>query len=162
MNTNRSFTISDNNKIDDINYQGFPLFNYGGRKNWYSFVTVEECQYLCEETDLCRYFNYGVIPGGQPEQKACYLKFGVGSEASAKGYAFGHKFSAGKKWNHICFLTHHFWLCQELNKCKCSSVCSMKVCLELSIFIFLSQVSLRSVPGQSQVRVRSVSVSVSV
>ena len=33
----------------------------------------------------------------------------------------------------------------------CLSVCLMKVCLELSIFNFLSQVSPRSVPGQSQV-----------
>ena len=32
----------------------------------------------------------------------------------------------------------------------------MKTCLELSIFIFLSQVSLRSVSGQSQVSLRSV------
>ena len=45
-----------------------------------------------------------------------------------------------------------------------SFVCSMKVCLELSIFIVKqsgsvpgqSQVSPRSVPGQSQVRPRSV------
>ena len=36
------------------------------------------------------------------------------------------------------------------------SVCSMKSVLELSIFIFLSQVSLRSVSGQSQVSPRSV------
>ena len=33
----------------------------------------------------------------------------------------------------------------------------MKTCLELSIFIFLSQVSLRSVSGQSQISPRSVS-----
>ena len=37
------------------------------------------------------------------------------------------------------------------------SVRPMKTCLELSIFIFLSQVSLRSVSGQSQVSPRSVS-----
>ena len=37
------------------------------------------------------------------------------------------------------------------------SVCSMKSVLELSIFIFLSQVSPRSVSGQSQVSFRSVS-----
>ena len=37
------------------------------------------------------------------------------------------------------------------------SVRSVKTCLELSIFIFLSQVSLRSVSGQSQVSLRSVS-----
>ena len=60
----------------------------------------------------------------------------------------------------------YFWLRQALNKWKCMfvclSVCSIKVCLELSTFIFLSvsgqsQVSLRSVSGQSQVRLRSVS-----
>ena len=39
----------------------------------------------------------------------------------------------------------------------CLSVCSMKSVLELSIFFFLSQVSLRSVPGQSQVSPRSLS-----
>ena len=43
------------------------------------------------------------------------------------------------------------------------SVCSVKVCPELSIFIYLSQisqksqVSLRSVSGKSQVSLRSVS-----
>ena len=37
------------------------------------------------------------------------------------------------------------------------SVRSVKTCLELSIFIFFSQVSLRSVSGQSQVSLRSVS-----
>ena len=50
----------------------------------------------------------------------------------------------------------NFWLRQELSKCKCSSVCLMKTCLEVSIFIFLSQVSLRSVSGQSRVSLRSV------
>ena len=40
-----------------------------------------------------------------------------------------------------------------------SFVCSMKTCLELSIFIFLSQVSLRSVSGQSQSQVSLRSLS---
>ena len=48
-----------------------------------------------------------------------------------------------------------FWLRQKLKKCNSSSVCSVKVCLELLIFIFLAQVSfssvfLRSVPSLSQ------------
>ena len=41
----------------------------------------------------------------------------------------------------------HFWLRQELKKCNCPSVCSVKVYLELSIFIFLTQVCLWSVLG---------------
>ena len=41
-----------------------------------------------------------------------------------------------------------------------SSICPSLTCLELSIFIFLSQVSLRSVPGQSQVSLRSQETSI--
>ena len=46
---------------------------------------------------------------------------------------------------------------KELKKSQCQSVRSVQTCLQLSIFIFLSQVSLRSVSGQSQVSLRSVS-----
>ena len=49
-----------------------------------------------------------------------------------------------------------FWLRKELKKSQSASVCLVQTCLELSIFIFLSQVSLRSVSGQSQVSPRSV------
>ena len=45
---------------------------------------------------------------------------------------------------------------QEVTMLVRSSVRSVQTCLELSIFIFLSQVFLRSVPGQSQVSLRSV------
>ena len=73
-------------------YQGFPLFNYAGY-NTYGSVTVDECQYLCEISDLCRYFNYRI------DMNTCFLKFGVGynnTEFKNNG-AFGHKYSSGKQ-----------------------------------------------------------------
>ena len=81
--------------MDDYNYQGFPLRNYAG-SNKYQSVTVDECQYLCEKSDLCRYFNY-IIKNGE-NVNACYLKFGVGFKANFKNNgAFGHKYSSGKQ-----------------------------------------------------------------
>ena len=97
--TCHSLFISDNNKIDNINYQGYPLRNYGV-SNIYSRVTVDECQYLCELSDLCRYFNYAVK--NSKNEEACYLKFGVGRRADVVG-AYGHKYSTGKKLNDIYF-----------------------------------------------------------
>ena len=61
----------------------------------------------------------------------------------------------------LCELVAHTFLApsgaQEMLMFVRLSFCLMKVCLELSFFIFLSQVSLRSVSGQSQVSLRSVS-----
>ena len=61
--------------------------------------------------------------------------------------------------NFFCSFFQNFWLrqgAQEVTMLVRSSVRSVQTCLELSIFIFLSQISLRSVPGQSQVSPRSV------
>ena len=79
--------VLDKRTIDGVHYQGFPLTNYGG-KNVYSQVTVNECQYLCEITTLCRYFNY--------LDKYCNLKFGVGKKVYKYGGSFGYKYSSGK------------------------------------------------------------------
>ena len=82
--------VLDNKTIKGNQYFGFPLNNYGGR-NIYSKVTIDECQYLCEITALCRYFNYG--------NEKCYLKFGVGKKHETNGY-FGYKYSSGIKTRH--------------------------------------------------------------
>ena len=79
--------ILDNKTIDGYNYLGFPLYNYEG-SSVYSQVTVDECQYLCQITDLCRYFNYG-------SDKFCNLKFGVGKKVYKYGGSFGYKNSSG-------------------------------------------------------------------
>ena len=79
--------ILDNKTIDGYHYQGFPLTNYGG-SNIYGFVTADECQYLCEITDLCRYFNYH-------NTGSCFLKFGVGKQTYTYGGSFGYKYSPG-------------------------------------------------------------------
>ena len=74
-------------------YRGFPLQNYASN-NMYS----RECQYLCEITDLCRYFN-NIIMSGKYEN-SCMLQFGVGKRISSVdevGASFGHKYSSGKK-----------------------------------------------------------------
>ena len=80
-----------------MNYQGYPLANYAG-SNIYSQVTVDECQYLCEISDLCRYFNY--VNKNKNYEQACFLKFGVGKlvtdeKAIGEGPSFGHKYSSG-------------------------------------------------------------------
>ena len=80
-----------------MNYQGYPLKNYAG-VNSFSQVTVDECQYLCEIFDLCRYFNY--VNKNEEYEKACFLKFGVGRLATdekfiGEGPSFGHKYSSG-------------------------------------------------------------------
>ena len=56
----------------------------------------------------------------------------------------------------MVFLGNLFWLRQDLKKCKTPFVCLMKSALELTIF-FLSQDSIRSVLGQSQVSFRPLS-----
>ena len=88
-------------------YQGFPLRNYGNFHNIYSQVTVDECQYLCEISDLCQYFNYVTetdMDVGEDEDedmvtlyKACYLKFGVGKRTEKANGAFGYKYSTGEE-----------------------------------------------------------------
>ena len=69
--------------------------------NNYSIVTVDECQYLCEISDLCRYFNYNY------DTKACFLKFGVGKIKDFNG-AFGHKYSSGDKTTSVLYETVSF------------------------------------------------------
>ena len=89
-----SHSFIDNKIIEGVNYQGLPLLNYAGTHG-YSRVTLEECQYLCEITDLCRYFDY--VVNSSPEYKnVCYLQFGVGYRIANDGGAFGHKFSLGE------------------------------------------------------------------
>ena len=86
----------DNKIIDDVNYNGFPLRNFDGLTGWYSRVTVEECQYLCEISDLCRYFNYVVKSTYMQYENFCELKFGgTKKEAKEGNGAFGHKYSSG-------------------------------------------------------------------
>ena len=91
----------DNKIIDDVNYNGFPLRNFGfGLNGWYSRVTVEECQYLCEISDLCRYFNfnfnYVAKPSSIQYENICELKFGGTKKEAMEGNgAFGHKYSSG-------------------------------------------------------------------
>ena len=80
-----------------MSYQGYPLFNYAGVST-YSQVTVDECQYLCEISDLCRYFNY--VNKTEQYEHACFLKFGVGKlitdeKIIGEGPSFGHKYSSG-------------------------------------------------------------------
>ena len=92
--------ISDKTTIAGCHYQGFPLRNYG-TKNSYSRVTLDECQYLCEISDLCQYFNYAPeVQLGKPLKTfydLCYLKFGVGKKVNITNGAFGYKYSPGEK-----------------------------------------------------------------
>ena len=82
-------------------YQGFPLRNYGNFHNIYSQVTVDECQYLCEISDLCQYFNYiSEKQQGTPPKtyyELCYLKFGVGEKKAVTNGTFGYKYSPGER-----------------------------------------------------------------
>ena len=73
-------------------YNGFPLVNYEKDTNFYLFVySVEECQYLCQITDLCQYFNYDI------DKLICYLKFGIGQKSDHDNdYVFGHKYAYGE------------------------------------------------------------------
>ena len=82
----------DNRTINDTNYEGFPLNNYGG-ENSYQFVTVEECQFLCEISEMCQYFNYALKNG--KFEKTCFLKYGMGMKVTVEG-SFGHKYSPGE------------------------------------------------------------------
>ena len=91
--------VLDNERIEGINYSGFPLKNYAST-NVYSRVTVEECQYLCEISDRCRYFNY--VVKNLKFYNACYLKFGVGEKVTGEttignGGVFGNKYSLGNR-----------------------------------------------------------------
>ena len=88
--------LLDNKIIDDVAYNGFPLRNFDGREGWYSRVTVEECQYLCEISDLCRYFNYEVKMEYMQYENLCELKFGGTKREALVGTGlFGHKYSQG-------------------------------------------------------------------
>ena len=84
--------VLDNEINKGFHYQGFPLRNFNGT-NFYFFVSLEECQYLCEINDYCMFFNY------LEDMRGCWLKFGAGKKVSEKnikeaGY-FGHKYSSG-------------------------------------------------------------------
>ena len=81
-------------------YQGFPLRNYGNYHNIYSRVTADECQYLCEISDLCQYFSYiSEMPKGTPGKthEFCYLKFGMGKKTAVTNGVFGYKYSPGER-----------------------------------------------------------------
>ena len=66
-----------------VQFQGFGLTNLGGT-NLYSRVdSKEECQRLCDLAEGCNFFNY--------ELANCYLKYGVGVQASGHGRSFGSK-----------------------------------------------------------------------
>ena len=94
-----NINVLDNKRIENLNYQGFPLKNYGG-KNVYSIVTADECQYLCEITNLCQYFNFII------STNSCYLKFGVGKKKSyPNDGAFGHKYSSGDNMTSVLYNT---------------------------------------------------------
>ena len=89
----------DNMRMEGINYAGFPLLNYA-KTSFYSRVTVEECQYLCEISDRCRYFNY--VVKNSKFDNACYLMFGVGAKVDSEtttgiGGVFGNKYSLGDR-----------------------------------------------------------------
>ena len=109
--------VSGNKRIDDLNYQGYPLRNYAG-VNIYMSVTVDECQYLCEISDLCRYFNHIIEIGDVVN--ACYLDFGIGAMNRNPIYkdngAFGHKYSSGKQMTSDPGIKVHFKLTAHLEK----------------------------------------------
>ena len=97
-NSQPNILVLDNKIIDDVNYNGFPLKNFGTGNGWYSRVTVEECQYLCEISDLCRYFNYVVKSKYLQYENLCELKFGGTIREAKEGNGnFGHKYSSGIK-----------------------------------------------------------------
>ena len=72
---------------------GFRLENVEGN-NVYPGVNVNECQKLCEITQNCLYFVYGIT------SKLCYLKYGLSDEGgqfrpSTTAWT-GHKFGPSK------------------------------------------------------------------
>ena len=96
-----SDSILDKNTIADYHYQGYPLRNYGAF-NVYSQVTADECQYLCQISDLCQYFNYILKTDANVGKvvtlyDVCYLKFGVGKKKEKTDGAFGYKYSLGER-----------------------------------------------------------------
>ena len=101
--------VLDNKINEGVIYDGFYLSNYA-RDNVYSSVTVDECQYLCEITDQCRYFIYDLksAMSGGPFENKCHLKFGVGSRIYLEGGAFGHKYSSGKEHT-VCKKKKNIW-----------------------------------------------------
>ena len=60
----------------------------------YPGVNVNECQELCEITQNCLYFVYGI------DTNKCYLKYGLADEDQSWGPSYvsktGHKYSTGK------------------------------------------------------------------
>ena len=74
-------------------YQGFPLRNFA-RENAYEKVTVDECQYLCQITKECLYFNHNV-------DDVCWLKFGIGFKKKVDdpdpSRYMGNKYSSGEE-----------------------------------------------------------------
>ena len=80
--------ISDNYPRIRHHYDGFHLYNQAGL-SCYQYLSLDECQLLCQITDQCLYFNAN-------SQQHCCLKYGVGEKGSAQvGRYFGNKYSSG-------------------------------------------------------------------
>ena len=83
--------ISDNYPRSGYHYSGFPLNNFEA-VNFYEELSLDECQYLCQITDQCLFFNYS------NQSRICYLKHGMGEKKKSTGLVgdyFGNKYSSG-------------------------------------------------------------------
>ena len=68
-----------------MNYWGLTLPN-AYSKNIYKKVENYECQYLCQITEGCYYYNYKSV------QKECVLKYGMwNKQLLTDDFKFGHK-----------------------------------------------------------------------
>jgi len=54
-------------------YGGFPLKNKNG-DNYYSGISLDDCQELCRVTEYCHYFNYIT------SETKCFLTYGMGTK----------------------------------------------------------------------------------
>ena len=80
--------LSDSAPIGGVRYDGFPLDRPVGQNN-YGMVSLADCQFLCNITDQCLFFNFNRTEG------TCWLKYGMGERFEDDNFTFGFKERAG-------------------------------------------------------------------
>ena len=74
--------LSDSAPIGGVRYDGFPLDRPVGQNN-YGMVSLADCQFLCNITDQCLFFNFNRTEG------TCWLKYGMGERFEDDNFMFG-------------------------------------------------------------------------
>ena len=86
---------SGQSQLNGHQFIGYALDNFAGR-TMYKKVENYECQYLCQITEGCYYYNY------EDATKECWLKYGMGYHQASNGFNFGHKNSLNVTANVNC------------------------------------------------------------